>query len=260
MVDLRVLERPTARSNWGMSEAVTGYAPAWPRWMETSMDTIVIDIDGTLLDSNYHHCVAWSRAFQVFEVSVPVARIHRALGMGGDRLVTHVAGQRAEDLHGDDIRDRWESEYDAIIGETRLFEGSRDLLRSCRTRGLKVALASSAIPRHAEHALELLGASDLADGWTTSEDADESKPAPDLLDGALDRVQGREAFMVGDAVWDVKAAAERRIPTIGVTSGGVSRAELIEAGAVGAYDGPRDLIDHLDEAVALALAKRPPIG
>lgn len=216
------------------------------------MDTVVIDIDGTLLDSNYHHCVAWSRAFQAYDVSVPVARIHRALGMGGDRLVAHVAGREVEEAHGDDVRDRWEEEYDAIIGETRLFAGSRELLRACRQRGLRVALASSAIPRHAEHALALLRADELADGWTTSEDAEESKPAPDLLDGALDRVEGRTAVMVGDAVWDVEAASARDLPTIGLLSGGVSRAELLDAGAVAVYDDPGDLAGRLDEALSRA--------
>ena len=216
------------------------------------MDTVVIDIDGTLLDSNYHHCVAWSRAFQASAVGVPVARIHRALGMGGDRLVAHVAGQEVEDAHGDDIRDRWEKEYDAIIEETRLLEGARELLLECRRRGLRVALASSAIPRHAEHALELLDAAGLADGWTTSEDADESKPAPDLLDEALARVAGRRAVMVGDAVWDVEAAAARGLPTLGLLTGGVGRAELLEAGAVAVYDDPGDLADHLDEALSRA--------
>lgn len=216
------------------------------------MDTVVIDIDGTLLDSNYHHCVAWSRAFQAYDVSVPVARIHRALGMGGDRLVTHVAGQEVEEAHGDDVRDRWEQEYDAIIEETRLFAGAQDLLRACRRHGLRVALASSAIPRHAEHALELLDAAELADGWTTSEDAEESKPAPDLVDGALDRVGAREAVMIGDAVWDVQAASARGLPTIGLLTGGVSRAELLDAGAVAVYDDPGDLADHLDEALSRA--------
>ncbi len=235
-----------------MRDAVTGYAPALAPTDGDSVDTVVIDIDGTLLDSNYHHCVAWSRAFQATGVSVPVASIHRALGMGGDRLVAHVAGQQVEDRHGDDVRDRWETEYDDIIEETQLFEGARDLLRRCRDLGLKVALASSAIPRHAEHALDLLDATDLADGWTTSEDAEESKPAPDLLDGAIERVQGKDALMVGDAVWDVLAASERGIPTIGLTSGGVGRAELLEAGAVAVYDGPRELTEHLDEAVVLA--------
>ena len=218
------------------------------------MDTVVIDIDGTLLDSNYHHCVAWSRAFQAYKVSVPVARVHRALGMGGDRLVAEVAGEAAEHAHGDDIRARWEQEYDAMIAETRLFDGSRDLLRACRERGLRVALASSAIPRHAEHALQLLGADELADGWTTSEDAEHSKPAPDLLDRALDRVHGSEAVMVGDAVWDVRAASERAIPTIGVASGGIGRAELLDAGAVAVYDGPGDLAAHLGDALALTVS------
>lgn len=214
------------------------------------MDTVVIDIDGTLLDSNYHHCVAWSRAFQAHDVSVPVAAIHRALGMGGDRLVAHVAGQGVEDAHGDGIRERWEHEYDAMIEETRLFEGSRDLLRRCREEGLRVALASSAIPRHAQHALALLDAEAMSDGWTTSEDAEESKPAPDLLDEALRRVGGTRAVMVGDAVWDVQAAAQRDIPTLGLLSGGVSRAELLAAGAVAVYDGPADLAEHLETALA----------
>lgn len=216
------------------------------------MDTVVIDIDGTLLDSNYHHCVAWSRAFQAHDVSVPVAAIHRALGMGGDRLVSHVAGQGVEDAHGDGIRERWEHEYDAMIEETRLFEGSRDLLRRCCEGGLRVALASSAIPRHAQHALALLDAETLSDGWTTSEDAEESKPAPDLLDEALRRVGGTRAVMVGDAVWDVQAAAQRDIPTLGLLSGGVSRAELLAAGAVAVYDGPADLAEHLETALAAA--------
>lgn len=214
------------------------------------MDTVVIDIDGTLLDSNYHHCVAWSRAFQAHDVSVPVAAIHRALGMGGDRLVAHVAGQDVEDEHGDGIREQWEHEYDAMIEETRPFEGSRDLLRRCREEGLKIALASSAIPRHAQHALALLDAEALSDGWTTSEDAEESKPAPDLLDEALRRVGGTRAVMVGDAVWDVQAAAQRGIPTLGLLSGGVSRAELLAAGAVAVYDGPADLAEHLESALA----------
>lgn len=214
------------------------------------MDTVVIDIDGTLLDSNYHHCLAWSRAFRAQGVSVPVAAIHRALGMGGDRLVAHVAGQDVEDAHGDAIRERWEQEYDAMIEETRLFDGSRDLLRRCREAGLKVALASSAIPRHAQHALALLDAEALSDGWTTSEDAAESKPAPDLLDEALRRVGGTRAVMVGDAVWDVEAAAQRDIPTLGLLSGGVSRAELLAAGAVAVYDGPADLAEHLESALA----------
>ena len=218
-----------------------------------AFDIAVLDIDGTLLDSNYHHVVAWSRAFdQVLDRHVAGAAIHRAIGMGGDRLVAAVAGDEVEERHGDAIRARWEQEYDAMVGETRLFDGATDLLDGLREAGLKVVLASSSIPRHAEHALELLDAEKRADAWTTSEDAEESKPDPDLLDEALAKVGGGRAVMVGDAVWDVAAATRRGDPTIGLLSGGSGRQELLDAGAVAVYAYPDDLLAHLDEALGAA--------
>lgn len=220
--------------------------------MDTAVDTVVLDIDGTLLDSTYHHALAWSRAFQSLDVEVTVWEIHRAIGMGGDRLVAHVAGQEVEARLGDDIRARWEQEYDALIDRTRLFAGARDLVDACRSRGLKVALASSSIPRHAAHALALLDAERRADTATTAEDAEESKPDPELIDVALERVGGRRAVMVGDTVWDVRAARQRGIPTIGVLTGGIAPSELEEAGAVAVHRDPRDLLAHLDRTLALA--------
>jgi HAD superfamily hydrolase (TIGR01549 family) len=216
-------------------------------------DTVVLDIDGTLLDSNYHHAIAWSRAFEhVLDRHVPVAVIHRRIGMGGDRLVAAVAGDEVEEQHGDDVRDRWEKEYDRIIDETRLFERARELLAAIGEAGLKVVLASSSIPKHAERPLDLLHADEHADAWTTSEDAEESKPDPDLLDRALEKVQGGRAVMIGDAVWDVEAASRRDIATIGLLTGGYSRQELLDAGAAAVYDDPADLLDHLDEALRVA--------
>jgi len=218
-----------------------------------AFDIAVLDIDGTLLDSNYHHVVAWSRAFdQVLDRHVAGAAIHRAIGMGGDRLVAAVAGDEVEERHGDAIRARWEQEYDAMVGETRLFDGATDLLDGLREAGLKVVLASSSIPRHAEHALELLDAEKRADAWTTSEDAEESKPDPDLLDEALAKVGGGRAVMVGDAVWDVAAATRRGDPTIGLLSGGSGRQELLDAGAVAVYAYPDDLLADLEEALTAA--------
>ncbi|WP_243060816.1 HAD family hydrolase [Nocardioides sp. SR21] len=215
-------------------------------------DVAVLDIDGTLLDSNYHHSVAWSRAFdQVLKRHVPVARIHRAIGMGGDRLVAHVAGDKVEQEHGDEVRGLWQKEYDAIIGDTKLFPYARNLLDGLRAAGLKVVLASSSIPRHAEHALYLLNAQERAGAWTTSEDAEESKPDPELLDVALEKVGDGRALMIGDAVWDVKAARRLDIPTIGLLSGGSGRQELLDAGAVAVYDDPADLLDHLGEALSV---------
>ena len=217
------------------------------------MDTVVLDIDGTLLDSNYHHTLAWSRAIAAYaDRHVPAAVIHRAIGMGGDRLVAAVAGDDLEERHGDDIRERWEREYDAIIEDTRLFEGARELLAAIGDAGPKVVLASSGIPKHADHALELLHADEHSDAWTTSEDAEESKPDPELVAEALDKVAGTSAVMIGDAVWDVEAADRAGLPTIGLLTGGYSRQELLDAGAVAVYDDPADLLEHLDEALAKA--------
>jgi len=217
------------------------------------VDTVVLDIDGTLLDSNYHHTLAWSRAIAAYaDRHVPAAVIHRAIGMGGDRLVAAVAGDDLEERHGDDIRERWEREYDAIIEDTRLFEGARELLAAIGDAGPKVVLASSGIPKHAGHALELLHADEHSDAWTTSEDAEESKPDPELVAEALDKVAGTSAVMIGDAVWDVEAADRAGLPTIGLLTGGYSRQELLDAGAVAVYDDPTDLLEHLDEALAEA--------
>jgi HAD superfamily hydrolase (TIGR01549 family) len=217
--------------------------------MTLGLDTAVVDIDGTLLDSNYHHALAWSRAFAHVGRTVAVWRVHRHIGMGGDKLVAAVAGDDAEAQVGDAVRTRWEQEYDAIIDETRLFSGARGLLDALRAAGLQVVLASSSIPRHAEHALELLDARSRADTWTTADDAEESKPDPELLDVALERVGGGRAVMIGDSVWDVVAAHERGIPTIGLRSGGFGAAELTDAGAVVVYDDPRGLVEHLVEAL-----------
>ena len=175
--------------------------------------------------------------------------------MGGDRLVAAVAGDDLEERHGDDIRERWEREYDAIIEDTRLFEGARELLAAIGDAGPKVVLASSGIPKHADHALELLHADEHSDAWTTSEDAEESKPDPELVAEALDKVAGTSAVMVGDAVWDVEAADRAGLPTIGLLTGGYSRQELLDAGAVAVYDDPADLLEHLDEALAKAASR-----
>ena len=214
---------------------------------ETSTGTVVLDVDGTLIDSNYHHALAWSRAFEHLGVTVPVWRIHRAIGMGGDKLVAAVAGDDVEREHGDDVRDRWEKEYDEIIDETRLLPGAKELLAALRERGVDVALASSSIPKHAQHAFDLLDADDLADTATTAEDAEESKPDPELVEEALSRVEGSPACVVGDSVYDVEAAQRAGVPAYGVLTGGYGRAELEEAGAAGVYVDLTEMLDRLDE-------------
>jgi HAD superfamily hydrolase (TIGR01549 family) len=211
--------------------------------------TVVLDVDGTLMDTNYHHTIAWARAFEHIGVTVPLWRIHRAIGMGGDRLVPEVAGDEVEQQHGDDVRDRWEQEYDAIIEETRLLPGAKELLAGLGERGIDVALASSSIPKHAEYAFDLLDADDLTDTATTAEDAEESKPDPELVEKALERLGSDAGCMVGDSVWDVEAAKRAGVPAYGVLTGGTSRAELEDAGAVAVYRDAADLLDHLEKWV-----------
>jgi len=216
------------------------------------IEVALLDIDGTLLDSTYHHAVAWGRAFAEAGHPVPLWEIHRHIGMGGDRLIAAVVGQETADEIGSQVQERWQAAYDEMIGETRLLPCARELLEALRGAGLEVVLASSSIPEHARHALELLEAEERADAWTTSEDAEESKPDPELLEEALKRVQGQAAVMIGDATWDVVAARRIGVPTIGLRCGGFGEDELREAGAVAVYRDPDDLVCHLDQALAAA--------
>lgn len=213
------------------------------------VDTVVLDIDGTLLDSTYHHTIAWQRALRQYGYAVPCARIHRQIGLGGDRLVAAAAGDDAEQLHGDEIRSAWEKEYDEMLDEPALLPGARELVDALRERGVHVVLASSAIPRHAERAFRLLDAEHSVEAATTADDAERSKPAPDLLEAAIARVGGTSSVLVGDSVWDVEAARRAGIPTVAVLSGGVPEQVLREAGAAWVFDDPAHLLAHLDQVI-----------
>jgi HAD superfamily hydrolase (TIGR01549 family) len=215
--------------------------------MPAKVDTVVLDVDGTLIDSNYHYVIAWARAFEHVGVSVPLWRIHRSIGMGGDKLVAAVASDEVEAEHGDDLRERWEKEYDQLIGETRLLPGAKEVLRLIQERGIAVALASSSIPKHAKYAFDLLDADDLADTATTAEDAEGSKPDPDLVEEALSRLDSDRACVIGDSVYDVEAARRTGVPAYGLLTGGYGRDELEEAGAAAVYKDLEDLLDHVDE-------------
>jgi HAD superfamily hydrolase (TIGR01509 family) len=213
------------------------------------MATAVLDIDGTLVDTNYHHAIAWFRAFSHHDIILPIWRIHRHIGMGGDQVVTALCGEDVEARLGDDIRDAEGDEYAKLIGEVRTMEGSRELIEALKERGHVVVLASSAKADEVDAYLDLLDARDLADGWTTSADVESTKPAPDLVHAAMSRVDSNpaEAVMVGDTPWDVKAAGAADVPTLAVVTGGFSEAELREAGAAGVYESVAELRDRLDE-------------
>lgn len=217
---------------------------------------VIVDIDGTLVDTNYHHALAWFRAFRRHGVIVPVWRIHRAIGMGGDQLVALVAGNDVESEKGDQIRAAEKPIYMSMIQEVEPFDGARELLAELGDSGRTVILASSAKDDEVEHYVELLEARDRVAGWTTSADVEQTKPEPDLVEAALEKAGSREAVMLGDSVWDVEAAKRAGITTVTVLSGGYSAAELREAGAAEVLDSVADLrgrLELLDSAAKSAI-------
>ena len=202
---------------------------------------VILDIDGTLVDTNYHHALAWYHAFRQHDVVVPVWRIHRAIGMGGDQLVAALAGDEVESEKGDEIREAEKPLYMAMIDEVEPFEGARELLIELGDRGHEIILASSAKEDEVDHYLDLLDARERVQGWTTSADVEQTKPEPDLVSAALEKAGSDEAVMVGDSVWDVEAARRAGIATVAVLSGGYAEAELRGAGAAEVFESISDL-------------------
>jgi HAD superfamily hydrolase (TIGR01549 family) len=171
--------------------------------------------------------------------------------MGGDQFVEAVAGKRAEEELGDELRDRWERLFDKVIDEVEPLDGAHELIADLKGRGTRVVLASSAVENHVDHFLDLLDARDLADAWTTKDDVERSKPAPDLVRAALDKAGTDDARMIGDTPWDIEAAGKLGVETICLMTGGFSEQELREAGAADVFSSVRELRDALD-STALA--------
>ena len=219
----------------------------------------ILDVDGTLVDTNYHHTLAWYRAFRQHDIVLPLWRIHRHIGMGGDQLVEALTDADTERDHGDDIRTAEKALYLALIEEVEPFEGARELISDLKDLGHVVVLASSAKADEVDHYLDLLDARELADAWTTSADVEATKPEPDLVRAALERAGGGDAVMIGDTPWDVKAATAGGVPTIAVRTGGFSIDELQDAGAARVFESIAELRSRLDETpfAADAVTRRP---
>jgi HAD superfamily hydrolase (TIGR01509 family) len=210
-------------------------------------EAALLDVDGTLIDSNYHHTLAWYRAFRQHEIMLPVWRIHRAIGMGGDQLVPALVGEEQDREQGDEIRATRDSLYKELIDEVAPLEGAHDLISDLNERGLMIVLASSSPQDELDHYLELLDARDLADAWTTKDDVEATKPAPDLVRAALAKAGTESAVMIGDTRWDIEAAAKAGVETICLLTGGWSRQELSDAGAVAVFESVAELRQRLDD-------------
>jgi HAD superfamily hydrolase (TIGR01509 family) len=210
-----------------------------------TLPAALLDIDGTLVDSNYQHALAWYRAFREHGHIRPMWRIHRHIGMGGDQMVGSLCGEEAEERDGDAIREAEGRHYSGMIEEVEPLEGARDLVVDLKESGHRVVLASSAKPEEVDHYLDLLDARDLADDWTSAGDVERTKPAPDLVQTAIAKIGGGPAVMVGDSTWDCEAAGRAGVHTVAVLTGGFSEAELRAAGAIAVFGSIVELRERL---------------
>jgi HAD superfamily hydrolase (TIGR01509 family) len=209
----------------------------------------ILDIDGTLVDTNYQHTLAWYRAMRQHGQHPAIWRIHRHIGMGGDKLVESLCGEEVEDELGDDIRSAEKPLYMSMIEEVEPLAGARELIEDLKKAGHTVVLASSAKEDEVERYIDLLDARELADDWTSSGDVEETKPAPDLVQTALKKAGADpgDAVMIGDTPWDVEAAEKAGVKTVAVLTGGFSEAELRDAGAIAVFDSIEALRSGLSE-------------
>ena len=207
--------------------------------------TAIFDIDGTLVDTNYQHALAWYRAFRQHGVVMPIWQIHRAIGIGSDRVVEMLAGEQIEQQLGETLRAAEGPLYQEMIDEVEPMKGAHELLHDLKRARHAVILASSAEENEAERYIKLLDATEFVDGYTTSADVKQSKPEPDIVHAAIEKAGGGAAVMIGDSTWDCKAATRAQIPSIGVLTGGFSEQELTEAGATIVFDSVEHLREHL---------------
>src|SRR5919197_3022122 len=209
--------------------------------------TAILDIDGTLVDTNYQHAVAWYRAFRQSGIVLPVWRIHRHIGMGGDQVIAALTDERTDEEKGEDIRAAEKALYKSMIEEVEPFDGARDLIARLKDAGRTVVMASSAKEDEVDHYLDLLDARELADDWTTSADVEQTKPEPDLVKAALEKAgaDAGDAVMLGDTTWDCEAAKRAGVETVALMTGGFSEQELTEAGAVAVFESIPELIERI---------------
>ncbi len=215
---------------------------------EIRYPVIVLDLDGTLVDSVYQHVVAWQTAFHDVGLRVSAQSVHEAIGLGGDLLVSHVAGDAAEWAVGDEVRKFHDEHFRAIMRGVSELDGASDLIVALNELGHQLVLASSSEADIVNELLDHVDARAELAAVVSGSDARRSKPAPDLIEVALGRAGPGDAVAIGDATWDAVAAKAAGIDCIGLRSGGINDTRLREAGASWVFDGPRDLLQRLEQS------------
>ena len=212
---------------------------------------VLFDVDGTLVDTNYLHVVTWWQAFAQGGYYVPMRDIHQAIGMGSDQLLDWLLPGDRDKGADSALRTSQAALFATYWSRLRPLPGAVDLLRACKAQGLAVVLASSAGQAESGVLRAALDAEDAIDDATFSGDVERSKPAPDLVQVALEKaaVPPGQAVFVGDTVWDVRSSRKAGVPCIGLLSGGISREELAGAGAAQVFAGPGDLLVRLPDSL-----------
>ena len=212
-------------------------------------EAALFDVDGTLVDSVDLHAQAWQEALRRFGKDVPLEDVRRQIGKGGDQLIPVFLSREERERDGEALErfraDLWRREY---MPRVRPFPGAAELVRRAHRAGLRLALASSGNEDEVAHNRNLLAIDDLLHGATTSDDAERSKPHPDIFEAALARVHAPpdRAVAVGDSPWDAIAARRAGVRTVGLLSGGFAEQDLRDAGCVAIYAGPADLVARFD--------------
>lgn len=207
----------------------------------------LFDVDGTLVDTNHLHVVAWWEALRQGGHRVPTHAVHRAIGLPGDQLVEHLLGPSRDRSDDARLSAGHDTLYGTFFERLQAFDRTAELLRALAGDGWKVVLVTSAKDRELGALRRAIDADDALTETATADDVERGKPAPDPLEHALSLVDvpaGRAVF-VGDSVWDMKAAGHAHVVCAGLLCGGIPRADLTEAGAAAVYDDPADLLAHL---------------
>jgi HAD superfamily hydrolase (TIGR01509 family) len=223
-----------------------------------ALSGMIFDVDGTLVDTNCDHVEAWHRAFQRLGFEVPVERIESEIGKGGDKLVPSIQGDDVEERCGDALRRAQKEEFFAIAKRKhfRVYPGVADLFKALRERDIRTALATSSDEKQLQATLASAEAdlTGLADVVVTKSDAEESKPAPDIVVVAVEKLglSPAECAVVGDTVFDAQACGSAGVVFLGVLSGGTPPEELLDAGAAGVWRDVGHLLADLDRALEFA--------
>ena len=215
--------------------------------MTSPRPAVLFDVDGTLLDTNYFHTIAWWRALRDAGEDVPMSRIHPLIGMGSDQLLEDLLGEEREGLS--DVHAKYYKPYKEEL--LHAFPRAADLLAAVAERGAQVVLATSSKEEDLDKLLDALGAEDdvIAD-IVHGDLVGSSKPAPDIFAVALDHLDldPEQTIVVGDTKWDIEAAGKLGIDVVAVLTGGTTRADLKDAGAVAVYEDVAELLDQLDDS------------